>query len=128
MANKEHQNTERYDELLSDEAVLVDLGERLASRRINSGLTQAALAEQAGVSKRTLERMEAGETTQLTSVIRVLRVLGLLRELCALVPEAGPGPMDLLRRQGKPRKRASSRSTSGVREPDARWHWGDGDQ
>lgn len=114
-------------ELLTDTAILARLGERLSQHRINSGLTQAALAEQAGVSKRTLERMEAGETTQLTSFVRVLRVLGLLPGLAELVPETGPGPMDLLKRKGKPRQRARTQPVSTVREQKADWQWGDGE-
>jgi DNA-binding XRE family transcriptional regulator len=45
---------------LTDEAVLHELGGRLAGLRIEHNLTQAALAEQAGVSKRTIERLESG--------------------------------------------------------------------
>lgn len=44
-----------------DEAILKELGGRLAGVRLGRNLTQAALAEQAGVSKRTVERMEAGD-------------------------------------------------------------------
>ena len=43
---------------LTDEAVLQELGGRLTQSRIGHNLTQAALAEQAGVSKRTIERLE----------------------------------------------------------------------
>lgn len=42
---------------LTDESVLGELGARLASARLRRNLTQAALAEQAGVSKRTVERL-----------------------------------------------------------------------
>ena len=38
---------------LTDEAILKELGGRLTSARLGRNLTQAALAEQAGVSKRT---------------------------------------------------------------------------
>ncbi len=47
--------------LLTDEAVLAELGARIAGRRVELQLTQAAVAEQAGIAKRTLERMEAGQ-------------------------------------------------------------------
>ena len=48
---------------LTDSAVLHELGERLSRRRIDAGLTQAELAHEAGVSKRSVERIEAGEST-----------------------------------------------------------------
>jgi DNA-binding XRE family transcriptional regulator len=47
--------------LLTDDAVLAELGARIAGRRVELQLTQAAVAEQAGIAKRTLERMEAGQ-------------------------------------------------------------------
>lgn len=109
--------------LLTDDAVLGEIGKRIAARRIDLQLTQADLAEQAGIAKRTLERMEAGHSSQLSSLIRVLRVLDALPGLENLIPETGPRPMDLLQRGGKTRQRASHRrsgKTSG--KP---WRWDD---
>jgi len=108
---------------LSDEAVLAEFGERISRHRIKLDLTQAALARQAGVAKRTLERIEAGASAQLVSLIRVLRVLDLLQNLEQVLPEARPGPMDLLRRKGRVRQRASkSRRQKGAGRP---WRWND---
>lgn len=112
---------------LTDEAILGELGGRLAQRRLELQLSQGALAEQAGVSKRTVERVEAGATTQMSSMIRVMRVLGLLGRLEALVPEAlvpeaGPRPMELLKLKGKARKRARTKQKPAEDKP---WTWGD---
>ena len=52
-------------------------------------MTQAAVAEQAGLGKHRLARIEAGQTSQLVSLIRVLRVLDALPGLAALLPAAG---------------------------------------
>ncbi len=108
---------------LSDEAVLAELGERIARQRIDRELTQARLAEQAGIAKRTLERIEAGSSAQLSSLIRVLRALNLLESLDALIPAAAPGPLDWLKRDGKPRQRASSRAAD--QPPAKTWRWDD---
>ena len=105
----------------TDEAILAELGARLSSVRLSRNLTQAQLAQDAGVSKRTVERMEAGESAQLTSFIRVLRTLDLLDGLDLLLPPPTPGPMDLLRRAGKPPQRATGTIPSSG-EP---WAWGD---
>ncbi|MGH7747937.1 MAG: helix-turn-helix domain-containing protein, partial [Candidatus Dormibacteria bacterium] len=56
---------------LTDAAVLQELGVRLARQRIDAGFTQANLATQAGVSKRTLERVEAGHGAELVTLIRL---------------------------------------------------------
>ena len=113
----------RISSLLADEAILAEIGERLARRRLDLQLTQADVAEQAGIAKRTLERIEAGHSAQMSSMIRLLRVLDLLPGLDKLIPETGPRPMDLLKRKGKVRQRASKRRRS---EPsDKPWTWGD---
>ncbi|MEE4607388.1 MAG: helix-turn-helix transcriptional regulator [Desulfobacteraceae bacterium] len=112
----------KIERLLTDEAILTELGGRLAQRRLELQLTQEMLAEQAGVSKRTVERIEAGATTQTSTLIRVLRVLDLLDRLETLVPEAGLRPMDLIRLKGKARKRASGKRKSSDKRP---WQWGD---
>ena len=111
-------------ETLSDDAVLLELGKRIASRRVDFRLTQAMLAEQAGVSKRTLERLEAGSSTQLTSFIRILRELDLLHALDQLLPEHNASPMSLLRGKGKVPQRVRQ-AAPGAQEPDAEWRWGD---
>ena len=108
---------------ITDDAVLEELGRRLGRRRLDLQLTQAKLAEQAGVSKRTVERIEAGAAAQTVSLIRILRVLDLLKGLDQLIPEIGPRPMDLLKLKGKERKRASS-SRAADRSGEV-WSWGD---
>lgn len=105
---------------LTDQVVLTELGRRLAHRRIALGLTQADAATEAGVSKRTLERLEAGEPVQTPTLIRVLRELDALPALDALLPPAKPGPVDALQRAGEVRKRAPR-----ARKPAAQpWRWG----
>jgi len=108
---------------LAGEVILTELGERFTQRRIEIHLTQAALAEKAGVSKRTVERVEAGLSAQMASVIRIFRVLNLLEGLDDLIPESGPTPMDMLKRQDKKRQRAST--VSAGKNTQKPWTWGE---
>lgn len=108
--------------LSTDQAALEDLGERLAAARLRQGMTQADLAAAAGLAHGTIERIEAGRTTQLANLIRCLRVLGLLANLDALLPSAGPTPIDLLEGRGKPRRRARRKAAAPAAKPFA---WGD---
>ena len=108
---------------MGDDAVLQELGRRLAQRRIALGLTQSKLAFEAGVSKRTVERIEAGAAAQTLNLIRILRVLDLLPGLGQLIPETGPRPMDLLKLKGKARKRAAPRRAANPSGDD--WSWGE---
>jgi transcriptional regulator with XRE-family HTH domain len=113
----------KISNLLADEVILAELGARIAHRRLDLQLTQADVAEQAGVAKRTLERIEAGASAQMSSMIRILRVLALLPGLDRMIPEATPRPMDLLKRKGKERQRASKRRHND--RPDEPWTWGE---
>lgn len=110
--------------LLTDDAILAETGKRIARCRLDHQVTQADLAEQAGVSKRTVERIEAGASAQFSTIIRILRVLDLLQGLDHLIPEPGPRPMDLLKQKGKVRQRASSKRRPGRTEK--KWSWGNG--
>ena len=107
----------------SDDVILRELGGRLAGLRLAHSMTQARLATQTGVSKRTVERLESGHSGQLSSLIRVLRALDLIKDLNVLIPPTEPGPMDLLRLRGKTRRRASR--PSGPDDQDDPWTWGD---
>jgi len=111
----------KISKLLADEAILAELGERIARRRLDLELTQAAVAEQAGIAKRTLERVEAGHSAQLSSLIRILRVLDGLPGLDRMLPEAVPSPMELLKRKGKVQQRAPGRRAS--TPPEKPWSW-----
>ena len=109
---------------VTDDAVLRELGGRLARTRLNRNLTQAQLAEQSGISKRTLERLEAGGVaTQLSGFIRVCRTLDLIGRFELLVPEPAASPIELLRLHGRRRRRASRRHS--MPTSPKKWQWGD---
>ena len=93
------------DDHWSDAATLAEIGSRIAARRLNRQWRQADLAYEAGVSKRTVERIEAGASVQTVMLLRVLRALELLGGLDHLVPADGPTPMELLRLEKGRRKR-----------------------
>jgi transcriptional regulator with XRE-family HTH domain len=99
--------------LLTDSAVLQELGERLARTRLERNLTQAQLAHEAGLAPLTVLRLERGEAVRLTSLIRVLRVLGMLEALDRLIPEPTPSPIELVKLQGHRRRRASGTRAKG---------------
>ncbi len=108
---------------MTDASVLAELGDRLSRLRLQRNLTQEELAREAGVSKRTLIRLEAGESSQVTNLIRVIRALGLLGNLDAFVPPPLPSPLEQLRSRAQERRRASP----GARKSGstAKWTWGD---
>jgi transcriptional regulator with XRE-family HTH domain len=106
----------------SNDALLKELGNRLQRYRLNRNMTQVALAKEAGVSERTIIRIEQGHSTQLSNFIRLLRSLGLLENMDALVPKPAISPIQQMKLQSKNRKRASS---SKLDNTDRVWSWGD---
>lgn len=109
---------------LSDEAVLAELGARLAHARLEQGLRQAELAARAGIGVATLQRLETGQDVRLTTVVRVMRALGLLDALDALIREPGPSPIELLKLRGRQRQRVRFTRTPDEVSPQP-WRWGD---
>jgi transcriptional regulator with XRE-family HTH domain len=130
----------RLDELMTDGAVLSELGRRLARHRIERNWTQAELAAEAGVGQATVQRAERGESVQMTSMIKLLRTLGLLGGLDLAVPASIDLPIAQLEREqrglrrrasGRGRARGSSRARPAIELPEQGesgerpWRWGD---
>ncbi len=107
----------------TDDVVLAELGGRLARIRLERNLTQAQLAEQAGVAKRTIERLETGAVaTRLSGFIRVCRVLEVLDRFDILISEPVPSPVAQLKQRGRQRQRAST--AKAVKTAAKKWQWG----
>src|SRR5262249_55225080 len=116
----------RFDELLTDDAVLAELGGRLARHRLERNLTQAEMAARAGIGTATLQRAERGQSVQLTSLGRLLRALGVLDGRGAGIPESLELPIAQLERGRRPvRRRARGRRGGPVRRDAEPWRWGD---
>ena len=110
----------KIDNLSNDDAVLKELGLRIAQARLASQLTQSELAEQSGVSKRTVERIEAGAPAQTDNVVRILRALKLLDNLDKLIPAPEPSPLALLKQQSAMPQRTSKSRKLAAQKP---WTW-----
>lgn len=108
--------------LTTDDAALAEFGRRIAEARLVRQMTQAQFAEAAGVSKRTIERLEDGASTQSANLVRCLRALDKLEGLDRLLPETPPNPIALLERHGKTRQRARPADAPEIATP---WTWGD---
>lgn len=110
-------------ETLSDAAVLSELGRRLERHRVQRDRTQAELAEQAGIGRATLQRIERGESVQLLSLVKLLRTLDLLEALDGAVPATIELPIAQLDRERRPARRRARRRRDAPDPPP--WTWGD---
>ena len=97
-----------------------EIGLRLTRERIRQGMTQAELAKEAGIGKRTLERLENGESVQLSSFLRVLEQLDLTDRLIALLPDPAPTPLQLFNAIEEPKRVYKKRTPEKPKSP---WVW-----
>ena len=98
----------KIDRLTPGPAVLVELGARLARVRKQRGLTQEALAEEAGIGVATLRRIEDGNDSRLGSWVRLLLALDMAAALEGLLPEDLRSPMAEAREQSGRRRRSKT--------------------
>ena len=104
----------------SDQEIIKELAQRIQRQRINMQLTQAQLAEKAGVSLKTIANLEKGMDVKFSIFMKVLRAENLLENINLLVPEILPSPYDYLKlEKQRQRVRVSEKSTSD------NWKWGD---
>lgn len=103
--------------------MLAELGQRAQQYRVGMNLTQVELARHAGVSRSTVERLEAGSSVQLDKLLRILRALRLSANLDQLIPEAGVRPIQLADSKVETRQRAYKRRSASAKEQ--AWTWGE---
>lgn len=58
-----------------DAAALAEIGHRLAQLRLNQNLSQAALADKAGLTRLTVHSIESGSNANFQNIIRLMRGL-----------------------------------------------------
>jgi putative transcriptional regulator len=98
-------------ETASNEAIRQEIGRRLQGERLNRNITQKALAEKAGIARRTLVGTERGEPFTIDTLLSILRALGCMAQLDLFLPEPEISPVQLSKLKGKKRKRAGGKFT-----------------
>lgn len=82
----------KIDYLTPDQAILKELGQRLARRRKQQGFSQTALAAEAGLGVATLRRIELGHSGQMESWLKIMKALRMMSSIDALLPEQVDSP------------------------------------
>jgi putative transcriptional regulator len=100
------------------------LCKRLETIRLSRNTTQEQLAEEAGVSPRTIGRLEKGQGVSLDTFIRVLMALRIQHNLEALLPDPAVRPIERVGIGTGERKRARPAPVGHERPV---WSWGDGE-
>jgi len=105
----------------SPETLTSEIGSKLERLRLSRNVTQTDLARDAGISERTLRRLESGDGATLDSLVRVLLALKIPQNLDLLVPDPKIRPIERARAGGTERQRSRSAKSS---QPTKQWQWG----
>ncbi len=105
---------------MTDQGIANEIGSRVRSLRLRRNVTQEQLSEATALSLNVIKSLESGKA-KLTSLIAVLRELGSLDDLDRFVPEITISPLQLARRRGMQRQRASGRRLQRRSTDDAAW-------
>ncbi|WP_350474624.1 helix-turn-helix transcriptional regulator [Stenotrophomonas sp.] len=89
----------------SPSEIVEALGQRVKARRLAANVSQAALADKAGISRRALVQLESGQGSTLHTLVSVFKALGLDHQLNQLALTPLISPMAMLKAK-RPRSRA----------------------
>jgi len=106
---------------LSDTAIMAQIGIFVKKTRLQQNVTQAQLAEMAGLNRWTISQIEKGEAVSLTSLIPILRALDTLYvfNLFEVQEELSPLAYAKLKKKGK--ERARNKGLKAREEEDLGW-------
>ena len=97
-----------YD--FSDEAIILELCQKIRKLRRSCCISQTDLARKSGVSIASIKRIEAGTVTDLniSTLIKILRACGKLDGMAELIPEVPESTFLIDQKTGKVRKNCRS--------------------
>jgi putative transcriptional regulator len=108
--------------IANSDQIEATLCKRIESIRLSRNITQEQLANEAGVSPRTIGRLEKGQGVSMDTFIRVMIALRIQQNLEALLPDPTVRPIERIGLGAGERKRA--RPVKPTNELPT-WSWGD---
>src|SRR6056297_2686309 len=97
------------------------LCKKIEQIRLLRNITQEQLSKDAGISLRTLRRLEKGEGVSMDTFNRIMMALGIQHNLESLLPDPSIRPVERVKRNSVERKRARPTKTNNKQS----WSWGD---
>jgi transcriptional regulator with XRE-family HTH domain len=99
--------------------------QRLEKIRLSRNITQAQLAKDAGVSQRTIGRLENGQGVTLDTLIRIMIAFRMQENFELLLPDMDVSPLERIERIKLKRVRKRARPKKKVVKRASGWKWGD---
>jgi len=107
--------------LATSNQIEATLCKKIEQIRLSRNITQEQLSKDAGISLRTLRRLEKGEGVSMDTFIRIMMALGIQHNLESLLPDPSIRPVERVKRNSVERKRARPTKTNNKQS----WSWGD---
>ena len=96
-----------------------ELGQKIKTYRVMNQMSQQDLEDKTGVSKRSISRLEQGESVQVDNLFKILLALGLGDNIELLVPDQTKRPSYYLDNQENKQKRVRKKTET------KEFKWGD---
>ena len=106
---------------MSDAAIVKQLGDFIKHTRLQQNITQAQLADMAGLNRWTISQIEKGESVTITTLIQVLRALDVLYVVNRFEINDEISPIEYARLKEKKRQRVRSKGTEKDKNEDTGW-------
>lgn len=109
--------------IMSDSAIAEHIAAYLKNARLEQNKTQAELAQEAGLTRRTVSSIETGTKTNISilTLIQLLRALNCLHVLNNFKITNQISPLELARIEQEKRKRASSDKKTTIKKNKSDW-------
>ena len=106
---------------LSDSAIVSQIGKFIKHTRSQKNITQANLAEMAGLNRYTLSQIETGESISLSSLIQILRALDSLNVLKEFEVNEEISPLEYAKLKKKEKQRVRTKGVKDENKEDLGW-------
>lgn len=111
--------------LVSDRALLKEIGQKIKQLRLGANMSQKVLAERCGLSDFSISQIENGKNTSVLSLLMVLRALNALDILFRFFEEEPMSPIayaEVMRKTRKPQRiRKITNRKSPIENRDSEW-------
>ncbi len=107
---------------MTDSSIAEELGGRLEQLRLEANKPQKEIAYELGISEGTYRKAIMGRA-RFEVIIGIMRILEQLENLENFLPDRPFSPIEMLKLQGKKRRRASSRKSGNTRTSKEDTNW-----
>jgi transcriptional regulator with XRE-family HTH domain len=106
---------------LSDSAIVKKIGVFIRKNRLQQNITQAKLAENTGLNRWTISKLENGDSVTVSNLIQILRALDVLYVLNQFEVIDEISPLEYARLKKKEKERARSNKSKNNDKEDIGW-------